>query len=48
MDPITDKIGEELDDIGETVGEHAKKAQKEINESRSGLRIFMRRWFGSK
>ena len=48
VDPITDKIGEELDDIGETVGEHAKKAQKEINESRSGLRIFMRRWFGSK
>jgi len=48
VDPITDKIGDELGDIGETVGGHAKKAQKEINESRSGLRKFMRRWFGSK
>lgn len=47
VDPITDKIGEELDDISETIGEHAKKAQEEINESRSGFRKFMRRWFGS-
>ena len=47
VDPITDKIGDELEDISETVGEHAKKAQKEINESRSGFRKFMRRWFGS-
>ena len=48
VDPITDKIGDELEEIGETVGGHAKKAQAEINESRSGLRKFMRRWFGSK
>ena len=48
VDPIADKIGDELGDIGETVGGHAKKAQKEINESRSGVRKFMRRWFGSK
>jgi len=48
VDPITDKIGDELEEIGETVGGHAKKAQKEINESRSGLRKFMRRWLGSK
>jgi len=47
VDPITDKIGDELEDISETVGGHAKKAQKEINESRSGLRKFMKRWFGS-
>ena len=48
VDPITDKIGDELEEIGETVGGHAKKAQAEINESRSGLRKFIRRWFGSK
>ncbi len=48
VDPITDKIGEELDEIGDTVSGHAKKAQAEINESRSGFRKFMRRWFGSK
>ncbi len=48
VDPITDKIGEELDEIGDTVGGHAKKAQKEFGETRSGLRKFMRRWFGSK
>ena len=48
VDPITDKIGDELEEIGETVSGHAKKAQTEINESRSGLRKFMRRWFGSK
>jgi len=48
VDPITDKIGDELEEIGETVGGHAKKAQAELNESRSGLRKFMKRWFGSK
>jgi hypothetical protein len=48
VDPIADKIGDELDEIGDTVSGHAKKAQAEINESRSGLRKFMRRWFGSK
>ena len=48
VDPITDKIGDELEDIGETVGGHAKEAQKDIKEARSGLRKFMRRWLGSK
>ncbi|MEP3888840.1 MAG: DUF1523 family protein [Hellea sp.] len=48
VDPITDKIGDELDEIGETVGGHAKEAQKDIKEARSGLRKFMKRWFGSK
>ena len=47
VDPITDKIGDELEEIGDTVGGHAKRAQAEINESRTGLRKFMRRWFGS-
>ena len=48
VDPITDKIGDELDEIGDTVSGHAKKAKAELDESRSGLRKFMRRWFGSK
>jgi len=48
VDPITDKIGDELEEIGDTVGGHAKKAKEELNESRSGLRKFMRRWLGSK
>jgi len=47
VDPITDKIGEEFDDISKTVGDRAKEAQKDLNESRSGFRKFMRRWFGS-
>jgi len=47
VDPITDKIGDELEEIGDTVGGHAKKAKEELNESRSGLRKFMKRWFGS-
>lgn len=47
VDPITDKIGDELEEISDTVGGHAKKAQKEINESRTGIRKFMKRWFGS-
>ena len=48
IDPITDKIGDELDEIGETVGGHAKEAQKDIKEAHSGVRKFMKRWFGSK
>lgn len=48
VDPITDKIGDELDEIGDTMSDHAKKAKAEINESRTGLRKFMRKWFGSK
>lgn len=47
VDPITDKISDELEEIGETVGGHAKKAQAELGETRSGFRKFMRRWFGS-
>jgi len=47
VDPITDKIGDELEEISDTVGGHAKKAKAELEESRSGLRKFMRRWFGS-
>lgn len=47
VDPITDKIGDELEEISDTVGGHAKKAKEELGESRSGLRKFMRRWFGS-
>jgi len=48
VDPITDKIGEELEEVSDTIGGHAKKAKEELGESRSGLRKFMRRWFGSK
>ena len=47
VDPITDKIGDELDDIGDAVSDHAKKAKAELDESRSGFRKFMKRWFGS-
>lgn len=48
VDPIADKIGDELEEVSDTLGDHAKKAKAELDESRSGLRKFMRRWFGSK
>lgn len=48
VDPITDKIGDELDDVADTVRGHAGKAGQELNETRTGLRKFMRRWLGSK
>ena len=47
VDPITDKIGDELDEVADTVRGHAGKAGQELIETRSGLRKFMRRWFGS-
>lgn len=47
VDPITDKIGDELDEVADTVRGHAGKAGQELNEKRSGFRKFMRRWFGS-
>jgi len=47
VDPITDKIGEEIDEVSEAVGRHADAAQKDIAEKRSAFSKFMRRWFGS-
>jgi len=40
VDPVTDKIGDELEDIGEAAGE-------ELKEKRSAFGKFSRRWLGS-
>jgi len=40
VDPVTDKIGDELEDIGEAAG-------AEIKEKRSAFGRFSRRWLGS-
>ena len=40
VDPVTDKIGKELEEVSETVKGHAEDTQ-------TGLKKFMRRWFGS-
>ena len=47
VDPVTDKIDAELDEVGEAIGKHAQAAKKEIEETHSAFRKFMRRWFGA-
>jgi len=47
IDPITDKIEDELGEAAKTIKGHAGAAEKELKETQSGLRKFMRRWFGS-
>lgn len=47
IDPITDKIGDELDEVGDALGRRAKSARDEISDKDSAYRRFMRRWFGS-
>lgn len=48
IDPITDSIDSKIDAAAEKIGDVTDAAGKEISESGSGLRKFMRRWFGSK
>jgi len=48
IDPVTDKIEKELEDVGDAVKGHADTIGKELGETQSGFRKFMRRWFGSK
>ena len=48
IDPVTDKIDEKIDEAAEKIDAVTDAAGKEINESTSGLRKFMRKWFGSK
>ena len=45
--PHTDKIRDEIEDVGDTLNQHKDNAQREIGEKRSVLKRFMRRWFGS-
>lgn len=45
--PHTDKLKEELEDIGDTLGEHKDKLDKELAEKQTAAKGFMRRWFGS-
>ena len=47
VDPIADKIGDELAEAKETMDDHAAAAQRELNEKRTGFKAFMRKWFGS-
>ena len=48
IDPVTDKIEKELEEASETVKEHAGAIGKELDKSQTGLKKFMRKWFGSK
>ncbi len=48
IDPVTEKIDEKIDAAADKIGDAADAAGKEISESSSGLRKFMRRWFGTK
>lgn len=47
VDPVSDKIGKELDEAGEAIGKHTKAAKAEMAEKQSAYKRFMRRWFGS-
>jgi len=48
IDPVTDKIEKELEDVGDAVKDTAGSIGKELGETQSGLKKFMRRWLGSK
>jgi len=47
IDPITEKVDEKLDAAADKIGGAADAVGKEISEGQSGLRKFMRKWFGS-
>ncbi|WP_017932178.1 DUF1523 family protein [Robiginitomaculum antarcticum] len=47
VDPVTDRIDAEIDDMSDTVSRHAGKVKREAQERHSAYRRFMRRWFGS-
>jgi len=48
IDPVTEKIGAGVDAAVDKVGDTVEGATSGMRNSESGLRKFMRRWFGSK
>lgn len=48
IDPVTDKISESVETAVDKVGDTVEGAAAGVRNSESGLRKFMRRWFGSK
>lgn len=48
IDPIAENIDDTIDAAADKIGAAKDAAGKELHESSSGLRKFMRRWFGSK
>jgi len=48
IDPITDKIEKEIEEASSAVKGTTDSIGKDIAETQSGFRKFMRRWFGSK
>ena len=48
IDPVTDKIEKEIEEASSTVKGTADSIGKELGDTQSGFRKFMRRWFGSK
>ena len=48
IDPVTDKIEKEIEEASSAVKGTADSIGKELGETQSGFRKFMRRWFGSK
>ena len=48
IDPVTDKIEKEIEEASSAVKGTADSIGKELGDTQSGLRKFMRRWFGSK
>ncbi len=47
IDPIADKIGEEISDVTDSLSTHTEEMQKNAAKKHSAFRQFMRRWFGS-
>ena len=48
IDPVTDKIEKEIEEAGSAVKGRADSIGKELGDTQSGFRKFLRRWFGSK
>jgi len=48
IDPITDKIEKEIEEASSAVKGTTDSIGKDIAETQSGFRKFMKRWFGSK
>ena len=48
IDPVTDKIEKEIEEASSAVKGTADSIWKELGDTQSGFRKFMRRWFGSK
>ena len=48
IDPVTDKIEKEIEEASSAVKGTADSIGKELGDTQSSFRKFMRRWFGSK